>query len=149
MHDHDRPLDATGRRDARAIGAAMRAHGYRPVVILCSSAVRTRETLEGVGLSLDTRHAVISDALYATDPAGYMAAIRSAGTADSVLIVGHNPTMEDIGTALAADGDADALHVLAGGFPTAGLAVIRFETALSDVAPGRGYLEAFLTSADA
>jgi phosphohistidine phosphatase len=39
--------------------------------------------------------------------------------------------------------------VLAGGFPTAGLAVIRLDGALSDAAPGRGYLEAFLTPADA
>ena len=149
MRDRDRPLNARGRRDARAIGAVMRAHGYRPAMIVCSSALRARETLEGVGLSLDTRHAVFSDALYAAEAAGYLAVIHSAGPTGSVLIVGHNPTMEDVGTALATDGDADALHVLAGGFPTAGLAVIRFETSLSDAAPGRGYLEAFLTPADA
>jgi phosphohistidine phosphatase len=149
MSDRDRPLDDTGRRDARAIGAAMRRHGYQPALIFCSPAVRARETLDGVAMALDTRHAVYSEALFAGDATSYLAVIRSAGAAESVLLVGHNPMMEDIATALAANGDADALHVLAGGFPTAGLAAIRMDGALSDAAPGRGYLEAFLTPSDA
>lgn len=149
MGDRDRPLNDRGRRDARAIGAAMLARSYRPALIFCSPALRARETLDGVAFSLDARNVIFSDALYATDAAGYLAVIRGAGDAESVLLVGHNPMMEDIGTALAAGGDAEALHMLAGGFPTAGLAVIRFETSLSEAAPGRGHLEAFLTPADA
>lgn len=145
MRDRDRPLDEAGCRDARTIGAAMLAHGYLPAMTFCSSAVRARQTLEGVAASVDTTNAVFSDTLYSADATGYLDVIRGAGAADSVLVVGHNPMMEDIGMALSADGDADARHLLAGGFPTAGLAVIRFAGPLSQAVPGQGYLEAFLT----
>lgn len=149
MRDFDRPLDETGRRDARAIGVAMSRHGYLPAAIFCSSALRARQTLEGVASSFDAVATTHSDALYSTDAAGYVDVIRGCGSAESVLLVGHNPMMEDVGTALSGNGDPDARNVLSGGFPTAGLAIIRFDGKLSEVSPGNGYLEAFLTPTDA
>ena len=50
--------------------------------------------------------------------------------------------------ALSGDGDDSARSALVAGFPTSALAVIRFPGSLSQTAPGKGYLEAFLTPAD-
>ena len=66
-----------------------------------------------------------------------------------MLLVGHNPMMEDLAMALSGDGDAHARSaLLCRDFPTSALAVIRFPGKLSETAPGKGYLEAFLTPAD-
>lgn len=149
MRDFDRPLEPVGRTDADAIGAAMTASAYVPELVLCSSARRARETLDWVIRHLDSRRVIFTDALYSTDSAGYVDVIRESGDdVDQVLVVGHNPMMEDVAEALSGDGESRARAVLNFGFPTSGLAVIRFSGCLSGVAPGRGYLEAFLTPSD-
>ncbi|MFI0848560.1 SixA phosphatase family protein [Mesorhizobium sp. IMUNJ 23232] len=147
MRDFDRPLDASGVRDAEAIGLAMRERGYAPDLTLCSTAVRARQTLEGVAAHADTGRVVFLEALYSGDAAGYLSAIRDHDGRGSLLVVGHNPTMEDLAIALAGSGNAAALAALPSGFPTSGLAVLRFETKLRHAAPGEGKLKAFLSPA--
>ena len=72
MRDFDRPLDAGGRQDADAIGAAMLAAGYVPDRVVCSNARRARETWEAVARYLRaTRDVIFTDQLYITDAAGY------------------------------------------------------------------------------
>lgn len=144
MRDFDRPLDASGWADAEATGAAMRERRLSPELVLCSSAKRARETLEAVNRHLPTERVVFSDGLYATDAAGYLELIQRAGDVESVLVVGHNPMMEDLGFALPGDGDPAARDTIAAGFPTSGLAVIRFVSSLATAEPGKGYLEDFI-----
>ena len=144
MRDFDRPLDASGWTDAEATGLAMRERNLLPELVLCSSAVRARETLEAVNRHLPTTRIVFVDGLYATDAAGYLELIQRADDVDSALVVGHNPMMEDLGFALPGDGDPNARDMLAAGFPTSGLAVIRFAGSLTTAEPGKGYLEAFI-----
>jgi len=148
MRDFDRPLEPNGRTDADAIGAAMVANAYIPDLVLCSSARRARETLDWVARHTGDRRVVYSDSLYSTDAAGYVDFVRETADADEVLLVGHNPMMEDVAMALASDGNPQARIALNTGFPTSALAVIRFQGALSETAPGKGFLEAFLTPAD-
>jgi phosphohistidine phosphatase len=148
MRDFDRPLDVSGRSDAEATGAAMRACGYVPDVTLCSNARRARDTLEGVAGHADTGRVIFSDTLYSADASDYLAAIREQNGRDSVLVIGHNPMMEDLAVAIATEGEASARAALMSGFPTSGLAVIRLPGTLSEASPGTGYLEAFLTPAD-
>jgi phosphohistidine phosphatase len=148
MRDFDRPLDASGVADAEATGVAMRACGYVPDLTLCSNARRARETLEGIAGHADTGRVLFSDALYSEDAAGYLSIIRGNGGAGSLLVIGHNPMMEDLAMAMAGTGEESARATLNSGFPTSGLAVIRFEGSLADAAPGGGHLEGFLTPAD-
>jgi phosphohistidine phosphatase len=148
MRDFDRPLEPLGRTDADAIGAAMRARAYLPGLVLCSSAKRARETLEWVARQIGDPRVVFSDSLYSTDAAGYVDFIRETADAEMALLIGHNPMMEDVAEALSGDGDPHARHMLHGGFPTSALAVIRLPGKLSETAPGKGYLEAFITPAD-
>jgi len=144
VRDFDRSLEASGVADAEAMGAAMRAGGHVPDLTLCSNARRCRQTLEGIAGHADTGRVLFFDKLYTEDAAGYLATVREHGSAGSLLVIGHNPMTEDLATALAGGGCAQALETLAHGFPTCGLAVIRFETDLAAAAPGAGRLEDFL-----
>lgn len=151
MRDFDRPLDATGKADAEAMGAAMRACGYAPELVLCSSAKRCRDTLDGLlrHSAIDHRRVSHLDALYTEDAHGYLTIIHEYGQkAASMMIIGHNPMMEDLAMAISGDGEDQARGAMIGGFPTSGLAVIRFNDGISEAAPGKGYLEAFFTPAD-
>lgn len=147
MRDFDRPLDPSGTDEAASTGAVMRACGYQPDLTLCSNARRARQTLEGVAGGVDTGRVVFLDTLYTEDAAFYLDAIREHGYQGSVLVIGHNPMMEDLAVAISGEGETGALGTLNHGFPTAGLAVLRFEGSLAEAAPGKGYLEAFLTPA--
>lgn len=142
MADFDRPLDRRGHADARAAGEAMAAGGHRPALVLCSAARRAHETWTGVEAALAPHAGEVRllRALYGTDARGYIDAIRSAGDdVESVLLVGHNPTMEETAFLLAADGH----ERFANGFPTSGLAIFGFDGPLSGVRPRAGVLEAF------
>jgi phosphohistidine phosphatase len=148
MRDFDRPLEPLGRTDADSIGAAMRERDYVPDLVLCSSAKRARETLDWMTRHIGNARVVYADALYSTDAAGYVDFIKETADGDKVLLIGHNPMMEDLAEALSGGGEEPARHALHGGFPTSALAVIRFPGPLADAAPGKGYLEAFITPAE-
>jgi phosphohistidine phosphatase len=147
MRDFDRPLDEAGIADAIGAGLMMRGNGYVPELVICSNARRARETLDGVVRNLETGRALFTDGLYSTDAAGYVTIVSEAPETGSILLIGHNPMMEDVALALAGDGEEAANDAMLAGFPTSGLAVIRFDGPLSAVAPGKGYLEAFVTPA--
>jgi phosphohistidine phosphatase len=144
MRDFDRPLDAAGLADAEATGISMQAHGYIPELTLCSNAVRARQTLEGIAANADTGRVLYFDDLYREDASGYLSIIRKSGNVGTLMVIGHNPMMEDLALALAPQGDEDARATLHAGFPTSGLAVLRFPGNLSEAVPGTGYLEAIL-----
>lgn len=147
VRDFDRPLDKVGQADAEATGMAMAAAGYVPDLTLCSNARRARETLEGIAGNADIGRVLFFDQLYTEDATGYLALIREHGSFGSLLVIGHNPMMEDLAMAIAPDGEDEARNALAGGFPTSGLAVVRFEHGLDAARTGAGHLEAFLTPA--
>ena len=145
--DYDRALDPAGRADADIIAAGMLLSGYVPDCVLCSGARRARETWEIASRHLSVEDVRFLDSLYSSDAAGYLDIVRGVGQA-STLVVGHNPMMEDLAMALAGDGGRDALARVAGGFPTCGLAVLRFEASLDRIAPSAGYLEDFVSPRD-
>lgn len=148
VRDFDRPLDASGRADAEMMGAAMRSRFYVPDLTICSNAKRAKETLEGLAGQTDTGRVLFFDTLYSADAAGYLNLIRDNGGAGSLLVIGHNPMTEDLAMAVSGEGDEAARATLNHGFPTSGLAVVRFGGDLASAAQGAGYLEAFLTPAD-
>lgn len=146
--DFDRGLDETGVADTETLGAAMRDAHHVPDLTLCSNARRARETLEGIAAHTDTGRVVFTDALYSEDAAGYLSLIKENGAKGSLLVIGHNPMMEDLVMAVTGSGDEKAISMLDRGFPTSGLAVLRFDHCLGKAEPGTGYLEAFLTPTD-
>lgn len=89
--DHERPLTDAGRAAAAARGPLVR--GLAPDVVLCSSAMRTRQTLAALDLSGGT--VTISEDLYHGGPGAVVEQIRGVDPdAGTVLVVGHLPTVE-------------------------------------------------------
>jgi len=142
--DYDRALAPSGREDAERLGAAMAEAGYAPDTVLCSGARRARETWAAVSKRLPVADVRFIDGLYSSDAGGYLDLVRGAGAERAVLVVGHNPMMEDLATALSRTGEESALAAVAHGFPTCGLAVLRFSAPLAAIKPEDGYLEAFV-----
>lgn len=150
MRDFDRPLEERGTKHAIAVGEAMAAAGLRPHTVLCSTARRTRETWDAVSGALGATADEVRflDELYHSDVAGYLAAIRAAGPAESVLVIGHNPMTAEAAALLVGSGERGKVANMRTRFPTSALAIIGFSTPLDHVGPGAGTLETFLTRDD-
>jgi phosphohistidine phosphatase len=116
LADHDRPLAGRGRRAAKAIAKHIRAEGIAPELVLCSTARRARDTLERIEPALGRRSVKVERELYGASVRELLGRIRRVpSSVESVLLIGHNPGMQDL---------AAALTGFDGKFPTAALATI-------------------------
>lgn len=149
MRDYDRALDPRGLDEAAAMGRAIAERALKPEVVICSNAVRARQTLEQIDPALDiAKTAKFTDELYATDAPGYLEIATGAADADSVMLIGHNPMLEDLAIGLATQGDEHAISELQMGFRTAGLAAIDFDGPPSTFDASGGSLALYLTPDD-
>jgi len=143
LPDHDRPLASRGRRDAKRIAKHLAGLEFEPELVLCSSAVRTRETLELVRPALGNSKVLFEDGLYGASSDELLARIRVVPDAvGSVMLIGHNPGLEQLALLLASSGDE--LRRLETKFPTAALATLAVETTWSRLAPGDAILTAYI-----
>jgi phosphohistidine phosphatase len=146
--DFDRPLAPRGIEAAPRMAAFMVQEKLAPDLILCSPAVRTRQTLELVLPKLgDAATVEYEDSFYLAAPSVLLARVRRvAAKVKHILIVGHDPGMHGLAVGLAAKGDPELLAAVAAKFPTAGLAVIGFRSNdWSKIGPGKGELVHFMT----
>jgi phosphohistidine phosphatase len=122
--DRDRPLAGRGRRAAKAMARHLEAEGVRPDLVLCSPARRTRETLERVESALGGDvEAKVDDALYGASESELLAHLKELPEGvGSVMLIGHNPGLEELALALASDGAG--LARMREKYPTAALATI-------------------------
>jgi phosphohistidine phosphatase len=145
--DIDRPLNERGRRDAPRMGRWLVGNGLEPDQVLCSTAVRTRETWDLIAPCFRSAPPVsYRKSLYLAEPPTLLAEIRRVPAATrTLLLLGHNPGLELLAQVLVAQGDAEVRAALAEKFPTAAAAVIAFEdTTFADIAPDIGRLVAFM-----
>jgi len=148
LEDFERPLNERGERAAPRMGAFMARHGIAPELILCSPAVRTRQTLDLLLPHLAGSPRVIyEDALYLAGAPALLKRIRKIGAkVRHAMLVGHDPGLHVLAQEFAGSGKGDDLEALAAKFPTAALAVIAFAgNAWSKVTRGAGRLESFMT----
>lgn len=126
--DHARPLNPRGKEAAERIGAYMAKHHLVPDQVLCSTAERTRETWEIVQKAFaNPTKATFEKRLYDADADGILAVLReTTPDAHTVMIIGHNPALQDIATQLIAAGDIDQRANLHQKMPTGALVVIDF-----------------------
>ncbi len=153
LADHDRPLAARGKHAAPRIGRGMAQLGLEPAAVLCSTALRARQTWAAVAQALGSTPRLEYRAdLYHAGVDQLLGAVQSMDDAvDSVLIVGHNPGMEALANRLAGSGGKRARARMRRKYPTAGLAVLKFDSARwKDVGStrGTGRLTHFITPAD-
>lgn len=128
MSDHARPLSEEGREEVARAGAWLQSSGKLPTQVICSSATRTRQTLEALGLPESIRRrTVFSDQLYLASPGEMLQVIQAQeDTCHRLLLIGHNPGIRDFCTMFARGGDGTALENIALGFKTAALAEMHF-----------------------
>ena len=143
--DFDRTLNARGRKAARAMGREMRRLGLGYDLVLASPAARVTETLtelaQGYGAAVDTQ---FDETIYLAPVDTLLALVRATDDSDArLLLVGHNPGMEQLALLLA--GGGPLRDEIAAKYPTAALAEIAFDAEhWHDVGPGDGRLERFI-----
>ncbi|MGB0719793.1 MAG: SixA phosphatase family protein [Bdellovibrionales bacterium] len=108
--DKDRKLSPKGISDAQALGALMARQSLIPALVLCSGAVRTRQTWDGVskGLGdLDADSIDYLDAFYNAAPGVLLSEIQNISSdIDTVLVIAHNPGIHALAAMLANDDNA-------------------------------------------
>jgi len=127
IRDFDRPLDDRGREEAARLATTMTVNGFKPDLVYCSNARRCVETL-AILLARGNHKPRVehSDSLYAASHDAYLDVIASAHdeSIQSIMIIGHNPMIEDTAHALFKNDTTVYEEALGGGFPTAGLLIL-------------------------
>ncbi|WP_432027164.1 SixA phosphatase family protein [Streptomyces sp. 1222.5] len=147
VEDHRRPLAPRGLRDAPAAGRALAEAGGLPDLALCSTAVRARRTWELAAAEWGTPPPVRYDRrLYAAGVADLLDVVREVGReVETLLLVGHNPGLEELVAELAGDGLDDSLERLRAKFPTSAIAVLTWRgTGWPALGPGTALLTSFM-----
>lgn len=136
------------------MGAYMRRRAYEPALVLCSTAERAKETLDLILPALANEPEIRYDrALYLAEWPLLLAEIHDAPNASPLLVVGHNPGLEQLALALALQpqnpAERSRAEKMAQKFPTAALAVLDFDISeWGRVKPGLGQLVDFTRPKD-
>ncbi len=151
LADHDRPLNRRGERSARAMADHVAADLPRPDLILCSTALRTRQTLAALVKRLGTPTPPISldRGLYLASETTLLDHLQSvADEISTVLLIGHNDGIGDLAVALAGSGPAAALDQLREKYPTGALAVFALPAGWRELGPATARLVEFTRPRD-
>jgi phosphohistidine phosphatase len=148
--DHERPLAKRGRRDAPVVGHWLGESGYVPDAVVCSTALRARQTWELASAGLAAAEPGASPVVryesrvYGATVLSLLMLVREFDPAwRTAMIVGHNPGLAELTVGLASP-DAPAPHA----FPTAAVAVFGLHGPWAEVATGEARLLAFTVPAD-
>ncbi|KAI9013439.1 phosphoglycerate mutase family protein [Hyaloraphidium curvatum] len=124
--DRDRPLSKRGRKAGPLVRAFLASRGPVPDAVVCSTALRARQTLELVRAALGGAAERFEDRVYeATREA--LAGVLREESAPTLLLVGHNPGMEELATWLTEGNpgnDGKARGRMEDKYPTGALALL-------------------------
>lgn len=151
LDDFDRPLGPRGRKAARRMGGYIEREGLTPDLVVCSAARRAHETWrlarEEIGGEVRSN---VTRSLYLASPDRLLRAIRRAPDgAGRLLVIAHNPGIQELAVRLDADADDGRGSGPSAGmrakFPTAALAVLSIDArSWSETAGGRARLVKFV-----
>ena len=119
LTDHDRPLNKRGKRDAPQMGKLLKNQHLVPEAIVSSTAIRARATAELVAKASGYKggEITLNKSLYAAGPQAYLDALHDlSDDYVRVMIVGHNPGLEELVEMLTGE-----IHIM----PTCSLAYIK------------------------
>ena len=140
-------LNKRGYKAARKIGKRFAEMRMQPDLVLCSTATRAQETLAGIaeagGFSWNVK---LESRLYGASANTILAIIKEYGpAADSLMIIGHNPGLEDAAMALSTKGKKSLFDRLYQKVPTGSFISIEFDVpCFSDVSARSGRLIDFM-----
>ena len=148
--DKGRHLAPKGKEEAVALGVTMAKKGYCPDVVLCSSAVRTKQTLEGVQENLSIGNTSFHDILYNGGTGDYLYEIQNVDDShNSILMVAHNPCIYELAILLAAQGHESVLQRLSEGYKPGSLSVIHCKAdKWADIQPAENELVSLIDPLD-
>jgi phosphohistidine phosphatase len=124
LPDHDRPLAPRGRRAGAALARHVAEAGVAPELVLCSTALRARQTLDLVLPALGEPQVSLEAGMYLASAEAIVERLRVL-TAEVVMLVGHNPGLQDLVLHLSRAGPLRDL--VAGKFPTGALATLEVD----------------------
>ena len=140
--DHERALTQRGIDDAKALGEYLRRQHIKPEKVLCSTAMRTRQTCQQLQLATPAEY---TDRLYLASANQMLDVIaHTPDSANSVLVIGHNPGVHQLCMQLAKMGDATLLLDLGQRFPTCSFTAIAIDTSWNHISAAKGTLQTFL-----
>jgi phosphohistidine phosphatase len=144
--DHDRPLNGRGRRAVAALRGHFAEEGIAPDVVLCSTAVRTVETWEGVKGGLREGIEVrLEEGLYGASADEVLTLVQDVeDSAERVMVVGHNPGLEDLVAGLVGSGDVELRRRMEAKFPTGALATLSVQGGWAELDWGGAELVGFV-----
>ncbi|MDZ7824371.1 MAG: histidine phosphatase family protein [Ahrensia sp.] len=151
MRDFDRKLSQEGIEEAAAMGSALRHRGLVPNKIICSSALRARQTFDAMnnGHSDDWITRVDYDEkLYSTDAPGYLEVAAATHFSGDLMLIGHNPMLEDLAIGLGQNGNHEAYSQINMGFATAAVAILHFDGNFSDIQKAKWILDDYIRPRD-
>ncbi|MBC7298546.1 MAG: histidine phosphatase family protein [Demequina sp.] len=128
LDDHSRALTMEGRDAAARLAERLQTMGLRPDVALVSSANRTVQTFKRMAAVWGKVPFHIEDDMYWSAGEQYLSVLARVGEADTVLMVGHEPTTSHVAAWLSGAGSLEeALQRVAHGMPTAAAAVLELD----------------------
>jgi phosphohistidine phosphatase len=147
LEDHERRLSRRGRETARRVGKYLLVQLGAVDLVLCSSARRTRETLDLLLAELAARPRIlIEDELYLASREKLTRRLRRLDGHDTnVLVIGHNPGLRDLAVTLADESSPSFQALAASKFPTAACASFLVLADWSALSSSRHELTAYLT----
>jgi phosphohistidine phosphatase len=141
--DHARTLTSSGQDEAREVGLSLRSQGPIPERVLCSSAIRCRETWQAVSAGLGSDAIVdFEDDLYNASPTSLLHCLAGVVDDQSVLLLAHNPGVSVLALELAG-GDEESVTRLRAGFAPAAIACFEIEGSWSLVSSASARLTRF------
>ncbi|MES1195490.1 MAG: histidine phosphatase family protein [Steroidobacter sp.] len=113
--DWERPLTRRGLNDAAEMARRLKSQRLKPDLILCSSALRTRQTAEAFtkcfGLSSD--QVVFESELYLADTKHLLECVRAADDVHHLMVIAHNPGISEFAQSIAKDYEVDGMTTCA------------------------------------
>lgn len=149
LDDHERPLNKRGRETAKLIGAYLRRAKIRPDVVLCSTAVRAKQTLAPISKEIKPPKVVLKRGIYEVAQRKLWKHIWTLPeSADCVLMIGHNPALHDLALALADAKSRKRLPPPEAKFPTGALVSFSVDGAWKELRPNGATLLSFTSPKD-
>jgi len=147
LPDPERPLAPRGRRATTALARHLRREDIQPALVLCSPARRTVETFERIASAFGAGVTLLVDAeLYGASGEELVHRLHEVPEdVSSVMVIGHNPGLQNLAILLAGVGEPRALERLRTKFPTGALATLATPNdSWRALEPGRARLVGFI-----
>ena len=146
LDDYERPLAKRGRETARMIAAYLRRTHIVPDLIICSTAVRARQTLDPIAKAIKPPKVILERGIYEVEQSGlwkYLWALPER--AECVLLIGHNPGLHDLALKLSDGTSHKRLPPRGDKFPTGAMATFCFDGEWNELRPAGAAVAAFVT----